>query len=216
MSADTNVRDLAVRRIELEAERTRVEEQLGKYMARQRAASRRALIDVPAGDVLYPVVPQSAYSRCTYCWQPKPDLAIGRDPGNPEILRRLCGSCHHALNTGRPADVSTEQVAEAWEWLAHQHINDRAVRDAGTPAMGTGVTDTVIDEALRDLAPHLTPEQGRQAVEELEEMLLQRQDAQNGDVNYDELDPEWRDGEVYANRCCGLVDDSLAKLVGER
>ncbi|MGI5223597.1 hypothetical protein [Actinoallomurus sp. CA-142502] len=206
----------AAERHEQQLQHERTARQAEHGVRRAEAAEYRRLTNAMNGaPILYPVQPSRAPSRCWRCWQALPDLATGEDPRDGQ-LRQLCRGCHSRLSAGLPVELTDAQLAEAWEWLAHQHINQRAAAQAGRLAEGTGVTDAFIEDALNDLAPHLTLEQGWHAVEELEAQLLAFQDAERGDVNYDQLDPEWRDGEAWANRCRALVEDALRPLVGGR
>jgi hypothetical protein len=171
---------------------------------------------MPDGDVIYPVLPQAVGSRCNHCWQPASDLATCEHPLDGD-LRLLCIRCVHALRYGLPISPTEEQLAEMWEWLAHQHINHKAAIDAGKPRQSTGVTEAHIDRALTAHTSQWMPPQTRWLLfRDLTRHLIEHQDAANCDVNYDELDPEWRHPEVYANRCRGLVEDAVNKLIGRK
>jgi hypothetical protein len=167
-------------------------------------------LDIPnLPAVIDPVLPQAVHSRCTYCWQKdRRGINLTADATNEHAVRRLCTSCDRDLRAGRTPALTVEQRAQAWEWLAHQHINDRA-------GMETGVTDTVIDRALRDLAPHLTPEQGWQTVEDLVEALLTIADAEDRCTILDSatIGPD-HDPETYINHWKGHRDDAVRKLTG--
>jgi hypothetical protein len=159
-----------------------------------------------AGTALYPVVPQAVHSRCTHCWQPGPS-AMCADPFG-EGLRRLCGPCAATMRTGWAVELTIDQQAEAWEWLARQHINHRGGED-------TGVTDEHIDWALAALTPAWMPPQvGWERFECLCEDLLRHAEADAGEYDPASLEPDWRDAEAYANHCLGLVDDAVNKLIG--
>jgi hypothetical protein len=124
-------------------------------------------------------------------------------------LRRLCGRCDRALRHNLPVVLTDEQQAEAWEWLARQHINHRAGED-------TGVTDAHVDWALAALAPAWMPPQvGWQRFEGLCEDLLTLQAAEDPSAVLDAAmtGPD-HDAETYTNQLRGLVDDAVHKLIG--
>lgn len=161
-----------------------------------------------AETIVYPVVQQAAGSRCTYCWQPG-QSAMCADPYG-EGLRRLCGRCDRSLRSGWVVDLTDEQLAEAWEWLARQYINERAGEE-------TGVTEMHIDWALASLTPAwMPPQAGWERFQGLCEDLLRHQEAEAGDYDSASLEPDWRDAETYATHCRGLVDDAVRKLIGRR
>lgn len=161
-----------------------------------------------AATIVYPVHEQAADSRCSNCWQPGPS-AMCADPFG-EGLRRLCGRCAATIRTGWAVELTDEQATEAWEWLARQHINHRAGED-------TGVIDVHVDWALAALTPAwMPPQMGWQRFEGLCEDLLELQAAENGDVDLNTLDPQWRNAETYVNHLAGLVDDAVHKLIGAR
>lgn len=165
-------------------------------------------------EVLYPVVPQSIFARCLYCYQPASDIAVCEDPRDGD-LRRLCGRCYRALAAGQRITLTEAELTEAWTWLARQHINQKAAENDGAPLEETGVTDVVIDAALTDLALHLNPFSGRLALEDLEDALLRLQDAEDPATVLDRevTGPEF-DAETYVNHLRGCVDDAVHKLIG--
>lgn len=159
---------------------------------------------------LYPTSMNTVDSRCNHCWQPGPS-ALCRDPlGDEPSLTRLCSPCDRTLRAGRPVELTDEQLAEMWEWLAHQHINHKA-------GEATGVTDEHIDRALAAHTPAwMPPQAGWERFGALCDDLSTWHKAEAGDVDYASLEPEWRDAAAYAIHCRGLVDDAVAKLAGRR
>lgn len=160
--------------------------------------------------ILYPVLPEAASTRCTHCWQNRPDLAWTRDPLE-DVLRRLCGRCAIAVTNGWPVNITDDELSEMWLWLACQHINHRAGCD-------TGITDEDIDRALAAHTPAwMPPQAGWQRFEELKHDLLEFQAAEDPATVLDsEVTGPDHDAETYTNQLRGLVDDAVARLIGRR
>lgn len=153
-----------------------------------------------------PIYPETyasdpAYEHCATCWQHAPGMAWIADPHGPGVIY-TCPPCARALAAGHPVTLPTgHALVEVWERLARLHHNGN-------------IGDEQLDRALADLAPHLSIKAGREAVEELQDMMLRLQESEDPMFDITTLEPEWRDAEIYDIHLRRELNAAMAKLTG--
>jgi hypothetical protein len=151
--------------------------------------------------ILYPHT-EGGWPLCSGCFRQHGDVAHAIDP-RTGTLDLLCGDCYRTLAAGQtPPLPFSDELERVWRRLARLHQNHE-------------ISDEVVALAFISLAPlWMPPEQAWDAFEALKHELLELQAAENGEVDLNTLDPQWRDAEVYTNHLAGLVDDAVHKLIG--